>query len=106
MQTDQIARINNNRSFLLLTRKRKQTKIVMVSLTMLVFLLIHIGWAFFPALINLRVPENSAISLGVWLAVVMILTAIVLSGYYSLVSGSKLDALNRQLIDELKHEQQ
>lgn len=106
MQADQITQITNNQLFLLLARKRKQAKIIMVALTMLIFLSIHICWAFIPAFVNLRVPEGSAVSLGVWFTVAMILTAIVLSGYYSLVSGKKLDALNRQLIKELNHEQQ
>jgi uncharacterized membrane protein (DUF485 family) len=100
----EVERFLNNPSFVLLTKTRKKIKMAMVILTMLVFLTIQILWAFYPEIVNVRVPTNGATSLAIWLTVLMVVAAIFLSGYYALVAGKKLDALNKQLLSVLKHE--
>lgn len=104
MTTDEINKIIINPHFVLLTKKRFKIKVIMVTLTMLVFLIIQSLWAFYPEIVNLRVPDNSSISLAIWLTVVMIFTAISLAAYYTLVSGKQLDELSEKLIRDLNHE--
>tara|TARA_B100000446_G_scaffold74809_2_gene70653 strand:+ start:49461 stop:49697 length:237 start_codon:yes stop_codon:yes gene_type:complete len=76
----------------------------MVILMMGVFLPTQIIWAFFPEVIGIRFPAGGAVSLGVWFTVLVVVTAIILSGYYSLVMGKRLDALNEKLMREIEHE--
>lgn len=104
MQAELIRDIGRDPLFLELSRKRRKAKIIMVSIMMLVFLTTQIIWAFFPAFVSMRIPSGSSVSLAVWFTVIVVLTAIILSGYYSLVMGKQLDKLNEDLLRKYEGE--
>jgi len=76
----------------------------MISMMMLVFLGYLISWAFFPQFVNLRLPADSSVTVGIWFTVVVVLVAIILSAYYSMIAGKQLDILNEKLIKDIRHD--
>ena len=104
MQTEQLKELGSNSLFLELSSKRRKARIAMVAIIMLVFMTTQVIWAFFPEIVGMRVPGTSSVSLGIWFTVFVVLSAIGLSGYYSLVLGKQLDELNEKLMREIGHE--
>ncbi|MBR9911966.1 MAG: DUF485 domain-containing protein [Gammaproteobacteria bacterium] len=104
MQAELIKQLMQSSTFIELYQKRRRARTLMVVLMMLVFLTTQLIWAFFPDIIGVRIPADSSVSLGVWFTVLVVLTAIGLSGYYSLVMGREQDKLNEKLMREINHE--
>ncbi|NIB40673.1 DUF485 domain-containing protein [Pseudomaricurvus alkylphenolicus] len=104
MPSSFIEQMRNSPGFVALSRKRRESRIAMVGLMMLVFLTYLTCWAFIPGVINARVPEDSPVSIGIWFTVAVVVLSIILSGYYTLVIGKKMDRLNQQLLKEVDHD--
>lgn len=104
MESEQLKELGSNPLFLELSSKRRKARIAMVIALMLVFLTTQLIWAFFPEIVGMRVPGTSSVSLGIWFTVLVVLSAICLSGYYSLVLGKQFDELNEKLMREIGHE--
>ncbi len=98
MNTRLLLELGRSAQFIKLLKLRRRAKIMMLSLMMVVFVTSQILWAFFPEIVNQRIPEGSNVSLAVWLTVLVVLSAIGLSGYYSLVTGKQLDKLNDERV--------
>jgi len=96
--------VKQHPAFIELVRKRRRLRLVITGLMLLVFLGYLISWAYFPQLVNLRYPTGSAVSLGIWFTVIVVLAAIILSAYYSIIAGRKFDELNDQLISDVHHD--
>jgi uncharacterized membrane protein (DUF485 family) len=96
--------ISKHPAFIELVRKRFKLRVTMIGLMMLVFITYLISWAYFPQLVNLRLPADSSISIGIWFTVVVVIVAIVLSAYYSIFAGKELDELNKKLLKEVGHD--
>ncbi|NIB43496.1 DUF485 domain-containing protein [Pseudomaricurvus alkylphenolicus] len=100
MTSNLIERLQNDPDFHVLSRERHKSRVFMAGAMILVLAFYLICWAYFPALINARIPAQSSVSLGVWFTVAVVLISIGLSGYYTLVVGRRHDQLNQKLLGE------
>jgi uncharacterized membrane protein (DUF485 family) len=99
-----LSEIRKRPAFIELVQKRHRLRITMVSTMMFVFLAYLISWAFFPEFVNLRVPSDSSVTVGIWFTVIVVLVAILLSAYYSMIAGKQLDALNEKLLEDIHND--
>lgn len=90
----------NDSLFKDLVRKRRATRIFMVSLMATVFLGTQVIWAFFPDLVNTRFPAGGPVSLAVWFTVAVVVFGIALSGIYAMVLGKRLDKLCQSVLEQ------
>ena len=77
----------------------------MIGLMLFVFFSYLLSWAFIPQFVNLRLPENGSVTIGIWFTVLVVLVAISLSAYYAIFAGKQLDELNEQLLKETGNDQ-
>ncbi len=96
--------ISKQPEFQRLAHKRRQLRVIMTGLMLFVFGAYTICWAYFPSVLNLQVPTNSAVTVGIWFTVVVVVLAILLSAYYALIAGNQLDELNNQLRELVAHD--
>ena len=104
MTPELVEKYLNNPNFKALAYKRHRLRVQMISAMMLVFGSYLVAWGFFPELVNYRIPVNGPVSLGVWFCIFVVLFAILLSGYYTMFAGKKLDALNEKLLQDFNHD--
>ncbi|AEE24412.1 MAG: DUF485 domain-containing protein [Alteromonadaceae bacterium] len=99
-----LADISKHPRFIELVKKRHQLRVTMIGLMLTVFMSYLVAWAYFPGLVNTRLPSDSSVTIGIWFSVFVVLVAIFLSAYYAVVAGKSLDALNAQLIKEIEQD--
>ncbi len=77
----------------------------MIGLMMLVISAYTMCWAYFPSFVNLRLPADSSVTVGIWFTVLVVIVAITLSAYYAVFAAKQLDELNDQLRMEVGHDE-
>ncbi|SEK88882.1 Uncharacterized membrane protein, DUF485 family [Colwellia chukchiensis] len=99
-----LSEIRERPAFKELVQKRRKMRVTMISMMMLVFIGYLFAWAFLPEFVNLRLPADSSVTIGIWITVVVVLVAILLSAYYAMIAGKQLDLLNEKLIKDIHHD--
>tara|TARA_R110000851_G_scaffold333529_1_gene514799 strand:- start:8595 stop:8918 length:324 start_codon:yes stop_codon:yes gene_type:complete len=104
MSTVNLSDVSKLPAFKELVRQRQKLRFTMIGLMMLVFISYLILWAYFPALANVRIPADSPVTLNIWFTALVVVVAIGLSAYYSMVGSKKLDEYNKKLIQDINDE--
>lgn len=104
MSPEKLEEISQLPAFIELVKKRQKLRFMMIGLMMLVFLSYLIAWAYFPEFVNLRLPSDSHVTVGIWFTVLVVVSAIGLSAYYSSVGGKSLDELNEKLLQDIRND--
>lgn len=98
---DDIARICDSPLYRELLRRRRRMRIALSGIMFAGFGLYLGIWAWWPGVMNTFLPAGSAVSVGIWATVLVVVLASVLSGYYVLRASPRTDRLSERLLEEL-----
>ncbi len=100
MDHETCARIRGSAAFVELEQKRLRLGLILAALILIIYFGFVFLVAFAPGL--LATPISGVITLGFPLGLGVILSAIVLTGFYVLRANSEFDRLTREIVEEAR----
>lgn len=102
MQSDPVTRIKNDPRFAELVRKRSRFAWTLSAIMLAIYYGFILVIAFAPEVLGTRLGPNTVTTVGIPVGILIIVSAIVLTGIYARRANSEFDALNHQIIEASK----
>lgn len=102
MDDVQVERILQNPKFKALVAKKRNLSWSLAALMLFIYIGFTLLVAYSPDLLRTPISEGSVITLGIPLAVGVIVISFVLCGVYSSVANNSFDLLNKEAMDEVE----
>ena len=102
MQSDAVTRIKNDPRFAELVRKRSRFAWTLSAIMLAIYYGFILIIAFAPEVLGIPLGPNTVTTVGIPVGVLIILSAIVLTGIYARRANSEFDALNREILEASK----
>lgn len=102
MDEVQVERILQNPKFKALVAKKRNLSWSLAALMLFIYIGFTLLVAYSPDLLRTPISEGSVITLGIPLAVGVIVISFVLCGVYSSVANNSFDLLNKEAMDEVE----
>ena len=99
---EQVRKLSGSAAYQALVRRRRQVTFVLTVVGIFQFGVYFGAIAWFPGLSGMRWPEGSAVSLIVWLTVLVILASIVISALYTWWTGRFFDPERERILKEME----
>lgn len=102
MDDVQVERILQNPKFKALVAKKRNLSWSLAALMLFIYIGFTLLVAYSPDLLRTPISEGSVITLGIPLAVGVIVISFVLCGVYSSIANNSFDLLNKEAMDEVE----
>jgi len=90
--------------FQLLTKSRGRLSLMLSLFIFAGYSIFVLGMAYFPGWMATPLSENSSVTIGILIGVMMIIAGVLCSGYYMKHANSDFDSLKQELLKELDYE--
>lgn len=102
MQSDAVTRIKNDPRFAELVRKRSRFAWTLSAIMLAIYYGFILIIAFAPEVLGIPLGPNTVTTVGIPVGILIILSAVVLTGIYARRANSEFDALNREILEASK----
>ena len=101
---EQIRKLSASPAYRALVRRRRRVTYLLTAVGILQFVVYFGAIAWLPELAAMRWPEGSAVSVIVWLTVLVIVMSVLISAFYVWWTGRFYDPERDRILKEVAHE--
>lgn len=94
----------NHPGFLQYVKLKKRVSLSLTFITLFIYGLYVLGMCFTPDVLSMPMAQDSAVTLGMVMAIVIILSGVILSGFYTYWANNTLDSLKNAILKEFENE--